>query len=155
MKVEEKVKCLKCGFENLPGAKYCSNCGEKLVAPVPVQAFGGLEGLFILHLVGSLYVLTSLVFNAVVRASLFLAIPYLASGVLGLFSAWTFQGWSSGRSRGWRRWVKLVSATSIALGFGGTLALFLIGLELKGVVGPAWLIFLINARELWKNRFRV
>jgi uncharacterized protein (DUF983 family) len=155
MKVKEKVKCLKCGFENFPGAKYCSNCGEKLAAPVSVKALEGLEDLFTLHLVGSLYVLTSLVFNAVVRASLFLAIPYLASGVLGLVSAWTLHSLSSGKSHRWRRWVKLASAMSIALGLAGTLTLFLIGLGLRGIVGPAWLIFVINAWKLWKNRSKL
>jgi len=28
--IEQKIKCLKCGTENLSTAKFCSNCGEKL-----------------------------------------------------------------------------------------------------------------------------
>jgi hypothetical protein len=44
---------------------------------------------------------------------------------------------------------------SIALGLAGTLTLFLIGLGLRGIVGPAWLIFVINAWKLWKNRSKL
>jgi hypothetical protein len=138
------MSCSKCGYKkNPPEAKYCLNCGAKLSASSIVQP---LDGLFYLHLVGSSYLLTSLVFNSVVRASIFLAIPYLVGGILGLISA------NELRRASRRRFVKILSASSVALGLVGTLMLFLIGMELRGIVGPAWLIFLINAWKLWRDR---
>jgi len=29
------VKCLKCGFENKPGKKFCTECGAKLILKCP------------------------------------------------------------------------------------------------------------------------
>lgn len=28
--MKKSIKCKKCSFENLPGAKFCQGCGEKL-----------------------------------------------------------------------------------------------------------------------------
>jgi hypothetical protein len=151
MAKRKRVKCPKCGFENLPEARYCSSCREEL--GVDVRAVGGrFEGLTLLHLVGSFYVLVSLVFNEVVRASLFFMVPYLVSGVLGLVCAWGFSHWSSIKVKGL---VKLLSVISVGVGLIGTFLLFVIGLDLKGIVGPAWLIFLVSAWKLWRDWIRL
>jgi hypothetical protein len=50
------------------------------------------------------------------------------------------------------RYLKIVSPLAIALGLASTLTLFLLGLTIRGIVGPAWIIFLINAWALWRDR---
>ena len=142
--------CGKCGHENPPGAKYCLNCGKKLGGAVEpgVRSF---EGLSLLHLTGSAYVLISVLFNELVRQTVFF-VPYLATGLLGLAAAYEFHNWPNVERK---RLITAVSLLTIALGFGATFVLFLLGLTVHGVIGPAWVIFLINGWKLWTDRHRL
>ena len=138
----EFVICHKCGARNPKGAKFCNNCGVRLQLTVK----GGFEGLVYLHVVAALYVLLSAAFNALVQASpLFLGL-YVVAGVLGICVAYAL---SSGKVGGW---VKFASLIMTILGLIGTILMFLIGLEIKGVIGPAWILFLATAWKLWKDR---
>mgnify|MGYP001062038493 CR=1 FL=1 len=102
-------------------------------------------------MVSSIYVLVSVAINLLIQASEILVVLYIAGGVLGLISAWQFRR----LSRRSKVWVTLPSAAAIALGFAGTLWLFILGLKVRGIVGPAWLIFIVNAWELWRERSRI
>ncbi len=144
--VSKSTKCMKCGFENSADVKFCGNCGSKLGTLAAVPKF---EGLAILHFTGSIYLLISLIFNALVQASMIFIIPYLSSGLLGLYAGYEFYIGKVGK------WLKVISALAIALGLASTFMLFLLGLEIRGVVGPAWAIFLINAWILWNERARI
>jgi len=141
--MNESVKCKKCGFENSANLKFCGNCGARLGTVVEVPKF---EGLAILHITASAYLLISLIFNALVQASMIFVIPYIASGLLGLYAGYEFYVGKISK------WLKFVSALAIIIGLASTLLLFWIGLEIRGVIGPAWAIFLINAWMLWKER---
>lgn len=164
---ETDVVCGKCGVRNAPVAKYCSNCGGELLAPAEL-AFSGLDGLSLVHLAGSLYVLVSALFNWNVDrdlykllvgsdnlASVLLLVPYLVTGGLGLIASYEFGVWSRVKMR---KLVVLISATATAVGLGSTFALFYLGLAYLGfslqLVGPAWVIFLVNAWKLWTDRKR-
>jgi ribosomal protein L40E len=139
--VEEGVVCWKCGFKNPPGAKFCANCGTRLKVKAPTVS----ESLALLHFVGSLYLLISLAANYLVRALLPLSIAYLASGVLSLLAGYLLYRERPGRLP------KLVSAVASASGLVSTLALFALGLTMiRGVIGPAWLIFAASLWELWR-----
>jgi hypothetical protein len=73
------IACGKCGFENRSGAKYCLNCWKKLdVSAESARTLRSFEGLSLLHLTGSVYVLVSVLFNELVRISLLSLAPYLA-----------------------------------------------------------------------------
>jgi len=143
--MSETVKCAKCGFENLANLKFCGNCGVKL----GVSVIPPFEELALLHITGSAYLLISLIFNALVQASIIFIAPYLASGLLGLYAGYRFHKGKVGK------WLKIVSAITIAVGLASTFASFLMGLAVKGVIGPAWVIFLVNAWQLWKERVRL
>jgi hypothetical protein len=74
---------------------------------------------------------------------------YLISGLLGLYAGYEFY---IGKVS---KYLKFVSALAIIIGLASTFILFLIGLEIRGIIGPAWVIFLINAWMLWKERTRL
>jgi hypothetical protein len=140
------VKCDKCGFDNPSNLKFCGNCGARLNVTVVASRF---EGLALLHIVGGLYLLTSLIFNALVQASLTFIIPYLTSGLLGLYAGYKLYMGRTGKH------LKIASALAVILGLASTLLLFWIGLGVRGVVGPAWIIFSVNAWILWKEKARL
>jgi hypothetical protein len=140
------VKCEKCGFDNPSNVKFCGNCGTKLSAIVEVRKF---ESLALLHITGSVYLLISLIFNALVQASMIFLIPYIISALLGLYAGYEFY---IGKVS---KYLKFVSALAIILGLVSTFLLFWIGLGVRGVIGPAWIIFLINLWMLWKERARL
>jgi len=135
------VKCDKCGFENPEGLKFCGNCGAKLGIVTPK-----FEGLALLHITGSIYLLTSLIFNTLVQSILILTTTYLASALLGLYAGYEFY---KGKVT---KWLRITSAAATATGLASTLILFLMGLGVRGIIGPAWTIFMINAWMLWKQR---
>jgi len=150
-KRKKMTVCPKCRWKNPEEAVFCLKCGSKIrkvkEAPAP------LEGLISLHIVGSLYVILSAVFNPFVRESALYLPLYSASGILGLFTAYTlhYKG---------IKWTKIIlSSATVALGFAGTFRLFLIGLmlreEIRGIFAPAWIIFLIIALKLWQDRHRL
>jgi hypothetical protein len=143
--MSEGPTCPKCGAKNPEGAKFCNNCGTRLQLAVK----SNFEGLAYLHLATALYVLLSVAFNALVRASpLFLGL-YVVAGVLGMCVAYAL---STGKVRSW---IKPASLVAIIAGLTGTTFMFIIGLEIKGVIGPAWVLFLATAWKLWKDRVRV
>lgn len=147
---KDKKVCPKCGWKNPKEALFCLKCGSKLEV-VKVAERAPLEGLVFLHIAGSLYTILSVVFNPFVRESpLYLAL-YFASGILGLCTTYALH-----QKKG-RKWTKiLLSSATVALGFAGTFRLFVIGLmlreEIRGIFGPAWIIFLITASKLWRDR---
>jgi hypothetical protein len=153
--MSNSIKCKKCGFENPEGLKFCGNCGAKLSAIIEVHKF---EGLAILHITASAYLLISLISsyslisifsNALVGERNILMILYLASGLLGLYAGYEFY---IGKIS---KYLKIVSALAIIIGLVSTSILFWAGLVVMGVIGPAWIIFLINAWMLWKERKRL
>jgi hypothetical protein len=137
------VKCGKCGFDNPEGLKFCGNCGARLSTAAVTPKF---EGLALLHITGSIYLLVSLIFNALVQASPAFLAPYIVSALLGLYAGYELYTGKVGKH------LKIVSALAIIIGLASTLILFLIGLGIRGVIGPAWIIFLISAWTLWKER---
>jgi hypothetical protein len=139
-------KCRKCGFDNPPNLKFCGNCGARLDAAVEIPRF---ESLALLHITASAYLLISLVFNALVQASLIFTVLHTASGLLGLYAGYEFYTGKAGKR------VKIISASAIIIGLASTFILFLIGLGIRGVIGPAWVIFVINAWMLWRERGRL
>lgn len=143
-KKSKRAKCPKCGFENLPMASFCSGCGARL-KPLPAEVKGRFEALSLLLLVGSVYLFVSLAVNAVMQVLLF-AVPSFVSAVLGVYAGYRlYKGYGGG--------VTIASsAVAIGLGFADTLVFFWLGLSVKGVFGPAWVIFLVAAWRLWKDR---
>ncbi|NAY82358.1 MAG: hypothetical protein GU362_05715 [Thaumarchaeota archaeon] len=49
----------------------------------------------------------------------------------------------------------ILATMSIAFGFGGSFFLYLLGLSLKGLVSPDWIIYLIAAYKLHADRKRL
>ena len=133
--MSEKVKCPRCGFENPAGMKFCGNCGAKLKTAVIQPEFKALE---LLHVTGSIYLLVSLIFNSLVQASQMLTILYAASALLGLYAAYKLHRGDSDGS------LKLASILASIIGLSATSFTFLIGLNVKGVIGPAWVIFAVT-----------
>ncbi len=140
------VKCEKCGFDNPTNLKFCGNCGARLGAIAETPKF---EGLALLHITASAYLIISLIFNALVQASMMFIIPYIASALLGFYAGYEFY---IGKIS---KYLKFVSALAIIIGLASTFLLFWIGLEIRGVIGPAWVIFIINLWILWKERARL
>ena len=151
-KRKKTVVCPKCGWKNPEEAAFCLKCGSKIQKAE--QALAPLEGLTLLYIVGSLYAILSVVFNPFVRESTIYLPLYFASGILGLCTAYVLH-----QKKGGKRTKILISSATIALGFAGTFRLFLIGLmlreEIRGIFGPAWIIFLITALKLWQDRHRL
>lgn len=172
VRVSEKktgTACEKCGSENASGTKYCPNCGWKIAVPKET-GFGRFEGLCLLHLTGSVYLLLSVLFNWTVPRSIYYSlvgsellanllflVPYLVGGVLGLVASYAFYSWWQVKRR---KLVIVTAATAIAVGFSATFSLFYfatyslryIGLDLSGTIGPAWVIFLANGWKLWTDK---
>ena len=137
----EAGKCPKCGNTNPAAAEFCFRCGARLRRGV-----GNLDGLVVIYLVGALYVLISLLFNSIVQASYPILVSYAVTGVLGLYMAYVFHG---GAVRPWTKYLALVVPV---LGIAGTGFLFFIGLSLRGIVGPAWIIFVLMLWKIWGDR---
>ncbi|MEM3518475.1 MAG: zinc ribbon domain-containing protein [Nitrososphaerales archaeon] len=153
--MNESIKCKKCGFENPTNVKFCGNCGAKLSTIVEANKF---EGLALLHITGSAYLLISLISsyrlisifsNALVGESNTFMILYITSAILGFYSGYEFY---IGKIN---KYLKIISALAIIIGLASTSILFWAGLVVMGVIGPAWIIFLINAWMLWKERKRL
>jgi ABC-type glycerol-3-phosphate transport system permease component len=139
----ERIRCAKCGFENLPNASFCSGCGARLKLPQVELVRGRFEALTLLLVVGSIYLAVSLIVNVIYQVAIF-AILSVISIVLGLCTAYEFY-------RGkFRRLTIFLSSLSMALGFAVTFIIFLIGLNIRGVFGPGWIIFVAAAWGLWR-----
>jgi hypothetical protein len=85
-KKPKRVKCPKCGFENLPDASFCSGCGARL-KPFPAEVKGRFEALSLLLLVGSVYLFVSLAVNVIMQVLLF-DVPSFVSAVLGVYAGY-------------------------------------------------------------------
>lgn len=138
------VKCAKCGFENLPDANFCSCCGARL-KPLPAELKGRFEALYLLLLVGSAYLVVSLIFNVIYQVTVF-AIPSIVSVILGVYACYGLHRGRLGRG------VLASSMVAVGVGFAVTFLVFLLGLDIKGVFGPGWVIYGAAAWKLWKDR---
>jgi hypothetical protein len=123
--------------------KFCGNCGVELRA---TKGGDYVEALAVLHITSSLFMLLTLGSNYLVyNVSLFL-ILYAVVGVAGLYVGYEMHRGGSGR------WLKVASATAIGLGLITTSFLYLVGLSLGGLIGPAWVLFVMCALLLWISR---
>jgi hypothetical protein len=68
---------------------------------------------------------------------------YAVAGITGLIAAYQFY---SGRVE---KYTKYLSLFAIGIGIVATSILFIMGLLLNGIIGPAWVIFIVNAFALW------
>jgi len=141
--LSEKVKCPRCGFENPASMKFCGNCGSNLKPTVSQPELKALE---LLHATGSIYLLVSVVFNSLVQASQMLTALYVASALLGLYVAYKLHRGNSDRN------LKLASILASIIGLSVTSFTFLIGLNVKGVIGPAWVIFAVTIYTLLREK---
>ena len=107
---------------------------------------GRVEALAFLHLATSLYVLIPLVSSSLVQAAPFFYIPYAVVGLTG-----TYIGSELLVGRG-GMWLKVASAITICLGMSVSSYLFFLGLIVRGIVGPTWVLFLVCAWLLWSVR---
>jgi hypothetical protein len=141
-KVTEGVVCPRCGFKNLSGAKFCSSCGLSFKPTLK----GRFDGSVALLLAGSFYLLISLLFNAIIQQVWYFAVPAAVSGLLGLYAAnQMYKGQMKAATFA-------IALTSVVIGFAVTLIVFLIGLGIQGVFGPAWIIFALTGYWLYRSR---
>jgi hypothetical protein len=125
------------------GIKFCGNCGVELRATMLTDY---VQALAILHIASSLYVLLTLGSNYLVQRNFFLLIPYAVVGVAGLYVGYEMHRGNGGR------WLKVASAITIGLGLAVTSFLYVFGLFYAGLIGPAWVLFLVCAWLLWVSR---
>jgi hypothetical protein len=140
-----ELVCRKCGTPNPPDAKFCKNCGRKVGVHLPQEQPGVIP---VLLAVGGAYLLISLVVNSLVRATPQLWVPYAVAGVFS-----TFLGYAYARRKVYL-WTKILAMLTVALALYGTGLAFLVGLSVRGVVGPAWVIFAVGAWRLWVDKAR-
>jgi len=142
---EETVKCGKCGLDSPSEAKFCPNCGTKIGAslaligrPLPALAF--------LHFAGGTYLIITAIANSLVQASLLFLIPYILIGALGIVVGWQFY---SGKLI--RKWTRGLSLAVVVVGAAITIAIYVLGFRLEGLIGPAWVIFALNGWALIRD----
>lgn len=135
-------KCPRCGYENPPEAKYCLNCGYKLIKTERTRF--ETEGLLLVS--GGLIMLIELIFNTLLRITIILALIYFIFGLSSIYAGEKLY-------RGSYNFKDIIIAyISIALGFIGTVFLYVFGLILKGLISPDWIIFLIVAYKIYIDR---
>lgn len=100
----------------------------------------------------SAYILISVLFNELYQTSYIFLGLFLAVAIMGLGAAYGFNSWGRVTRR---RLVQVVSAVTVGLGFGVTFVLFYLGLSVSGVVGPAWVFFVVTGWKLWTDRNRL
>ncbi|MFP3132980.1 MAG: zinc-ribbon domain-containing protein [Nitrososphaeria archaeon] len=136
------TKCPKCGYENPPEAKYCLNCGYKLVQEERER----FEGSGLLLITSGTILIVTFLFNALLRVFSLLAIIYVIFGITSIYSGYRlYRGPSSLADL-------ILASVSIIFGFSGTLFLYIIGLAFKGLVTPDWIIYLIATIKLLTDR---
>jgi len=142
----DTVKCAKCGFDSSSEAKFCPNCGARLITAIAALE-KGFDSLAFLHFAGAAYLIITAVANSLVQTSLLFLIPYILVGVLGLVVGW--QLWSRRLIRGW---TKSLSLIVVVVGIAVTVSVYVIGLgRLQGLIGPAWVIFGLNGWALMRD----
>ncbi len=138
------TKCPRCGYDNPEGAKYCINCGYKLARDEE-----RLEGLGLLLIASGVYLLLAALFEPLLRYFPAVVLAYLITFVLGVVSGYMFY---SGRVS----WASLaVGVAAIAIGLVSSGWAFMVGLALKGIFGPGWVLFLIALVKLAADRRRI
>ena len=105
-----------------------------------------LAAVAFLHFAGGFYLILTATANRLVQASLFLLIPYIVVGVLSLFVGWQF--YSGKLIRGW---TKSLSMIVVIVGAAITIAVYVLGFRLEGIIGPAWVIFAVNGWALVRD----
>ena len=136
------TKCPKCGYDNPPDAKYCLNCGYKLMREENVK----LEAEGLLLISSGIILLLTLLFNGLMRIVPSLALVYLIFGITSIYSGLRLYSGSASL-------LNIIIATlSIVFGFAGTFFLYLLGLPLKGLVSPDWVIYIVTAFKLLSDR---
>jgi len=112
---------------------------------LPAELKGRFEALSLLLFVGSAYLIVSLIFNVIYQVAIF-AILSIVSVVFGVYAGYGLYRGRFGRG------VLASSVAAVAFGFAVTFLVFLMGLDVKGVFGPGWVIFLVAAWKLWRDR---
>ncbi len=136
------TKCPRCGYENPPEAKYCLNCGYRLIQEERQR----LEGSGLLLLTSGIILIVTFLFNALLRVFPSLELIYIIFGITSVYSGYRLY-------RGAGSLADLIVATlSVIFGFAGTLFLYLYGLAFKGLVTPDWIIYLVAAVKLFSDR---
>lgn len=102
------------------------------------------SALELLHLTGSFYVIASAVFNLAVQRMGPILLFSVVSGFFGFVAFLMFHG------RQIDELVRFLSVSAVVGGLVVTFWAFYVGLELKGVEGPGWVIFLLIVWELWR-----
>ncbi|MGC8568967.1 MAG: zinc ribbon domain-containing protein [Nitrososphaeria archaeon] len=136
------MKCPRCGYENPPEAKYCLNCGFRLVSEERVRFEG--EGLLLVS--GGLISLLVLLFNTLLHLFISLTLAYLVLVLTSLYSGFRLYRGSVSLA------VIALSSVSIIIGFSVGMFLYLLGLGLKGLVSPDWVIYLLAAYKMYADR---
>ncbi len=136
------VKCPRCGYENPPEAKYCLNCGYKLIKEEAPK----LEAEGLLLISAGIIMLISAFFNSILRIIAVLLLLYLIFGILAIYSGYKLYKGSVGL------YSLLLSSLVIVFGFGLTMFLFLLGASLKGLVSPDWILFVVAGAKLFSDR---
>lgn len=143
--VRKRIKCPKCNFDNLPNSKYCSNCGARLTPISISEVKNKFEALYLLLITGLAYLIISLAVNAIMQIITF-ALPTIISIILGLYSGYMLYKGKFGKGP----FTSLIISVTIA--FIITMIIFYLGLGIRGVFGPGWVIFLTIIWKLWKDR---
>jgi len=94
------VQCLRCGFENELGDRYCKQCGASLTGPTPVTKPKADPALI----------------SIIVTVAGTLFIP-LAGGVVGLILA--YRALRGARTSGGQRGSEKLAKTAVIVGWGG------------------------------------
>ncbi|MGC9208742.1 MAG: zinc ribbon domain-containing protein [Nitrososphaeria archaeon] len=136
------MKCPRCGYENPPEAKYCLNCGFRLVSEERVRFEG--EGLLLVS--GGLISLLVMLFNTLLHLFISLTLAYLVLVLTSLYSGLRLYRGSVSLA------VIALSSVSIIIGFSVGMFLYLLGLGLKGLVSPDWVIYLLAAYKMYADR---
>jgi hypothetical protein len=112
---------------------------------LPAEAKGRFEALSLLLLVGSAYLIVSLAVDTVYQVMVF-AILSIVSVVFGVYAGYELYRGRFGRG------ILASSVVAVAVGFAVTFLVFWMGLDIKGVFGPGWVIFAVAAWKLWRDR---
>jgi hypothetical protein len=142
---KETVKCNKCGLISHSKVKFCPNCGTKTDDPVSLKS-KLFPSLAFLHFTGSAYLILTVAVNPLVQASILFSIPYILIGMLGLFVGLLFYFGKLVKG-----WTKSLSVIIVCLGTLITIVVYIIGFRIERLIGPAWVIFLINGWALVKD----
>lgn len=151
----QSVKCPKCGYENPPSAKFCMECGARLVKKQPVELKLGeaertlLKAIFAISL---LMLILELSFNRLLHV---LVSTPIIGGAVG-FSYVLGIALSLYMLTVLRRKVSLSHIESIAMilaivvPLAGTLATYLISVFTIRTYSPLWVVYAVALATIWR-----